>query len=381
MSADPNSVFLVYDDSFPRELYYETPYGWYNANTLRKLDLGQLYQTQPVTIDAPAGHPVNPQRVVTLQQLLNVENISQPVFVKTTNSWTILFSIDNTVNSLYPIPRDGIMDIRQFNIPNPTSILPEVNVLQALNLPPFNEDIFEDLVYLSNNQLPLLQLSRADIILSEERRPVSPSPYAVSPLPGLHPSLLEQASLTPPATPPRAGSRERGPPPIARPIRHISETGSPVSSPYGSFLLSRQPPSGIRREGALRMGEMERNIYPLSPPRSPPEPVPRTLVDQNFENLKNSYETLLRRLYGLPVELPSSLLVGNVSASVISFDQATVMLSSGKIARFLVDPMLQPWAGPPSSPNRILSFYGNDGLIYLAKGRYNPATNSIFPPQ
>lgn len=34
---------------------------------------------------------------------------------------------------------------------------------------------------------------------------------------------------------------------------------------------------------------------------------------------------------------------------------------------FIVDPLLQPWAGPPNSLNRIIIIFDKNGMTYLIK--------------
>lgn len=99
-----------------------------------------------------------------------------------------------------------------------------------------------------------------------------------------------------------------------------------------------------------------------------------------FSELKESYETFIQQLYGLPVKLPSTLVVNNVQIAVISFEQAKSMLRANKIERILLDPMLQPWAGLPSSPNRIMTLFAKDGRTYAVKVKYDLPHNAIFPP-
>ncbi len=62
------------------------------------------------------------------------------------------------------------------------------------------------------------------------------------------------------------------------------------------------------------------------------------------------------------------------------------MLSKHKIERYFLDPVLQPWAGPPAfsptgeSANRIVTLFGKNGITYLVKARYDQLTMQIFPP-
>jgi hypothetical protein len=89
-----------------------------------------------------------------------------------------------------------------------------------------------------------------------------------------------------------------------------------------------------------------------------------------------SFQTLLRQLYGLPVEVPSFLTANGLEAEVVPFDQ----VPSLQIAGFSFDPLLQPWAGPPTSPNRIITLALQDGRAVLVKARFDSKTNRLHPP-
>ena len=91
---------------------------------------------------------------------------------------------------------------------------------------------------------------------------------------------------------------------------------------------------------------------------------------------QQSYETLVKQLYGLPVVLPEFLIVNDLRLEFIPFSQ----LNTIQINRYIIEPLLQPWAGPPSTQNRIITIFGNNGITYLVKARYNQVTNQIYPP-
>ena len=89
-----------------------------------------------------------------------------------------------------------------------------------------------------------------------------------------------------------------------------------------------------------------------------------------------SYETLTKQLYGLSVEIPEFLILNGLKVSFIPFSQ----LNTIQIDRYIIEPLLQPWAGPPSSPNRILTIFGKNGMTYLIKAKYDQTSSQIFPP-
>jgi hypothetical protein len=104
----------------------------------------------------------------------------------------------------------------------------------------------------------------------------------------------------------------------------------------------------------------------------------RSIITDNL--FKESYETLLKRLYGIPIQLPDFLIINGIRVNFASYQQIIQMLSHNQIEHFVLDPLLQPWAGPPDSLNRILILFGRNGLTHLVKARYDLQTNQIFPP-
>ena len=110
-----------------------------------------------------------------------------------------------------------------------------------------------------------------------------------------------------------------------------------------------------------------------------------TLRNENNNLLELSYSTLLSQLYGLPVTLPKFLILNDLKVDFIPFEEASQMLSQNKINKFIIEPMLQPWAGPPSIsieklPTRIITMFGTNGMTYLVKAKYDQNSNQIFSP-
>lgn len=103
--------------------------------------------------------------------------------------------------------------------------------------------------------------------------------------------------------------------------------------------------------------------------------MPSPISEYNL--FKESYETLLKQLYGLLITMPEFLIVNGLKINFISFEQITQMLQNNQVERYIIDPILQPWANPP---NKILTMFGNDGTTYLVKAKYDQASNQIYPP-
>ena len=111
-------------------------------------------------------------------------------------------------------------------------------------------------------------------------------------------------------------------------------------------------------------------------------------VTNNQDELqKQSYETLIKQLYKLPGAdaLPEFLIINGLRVSFISYEEITQMLNQNQIERYIIEPLLQPWAGKVGSldnepTNRILTMFAKNGMTYLVKAKYDPVNNSINQP-
>lgn len=99
-----------------------------------------------------------------------------------------------------------------------------------------------------------------------------------------------------------------------------------------------------------------------------------------YDQLLLTLQTLIKQLYGLPIDMPSYLFVNELPTNFITLEQAGKMLSENQIERTAIDSLLQPWAGHPGSPNKIITLIARDGRLYLVKCRYDSITNQLFPP-
>ena len=148
-----------------------------------------------------------------------------------------------------------------------------------------------------------------------------------------------------------------------RPFLRIQST-TPLSMNFDGDSSSESPRTGSPQP--IRRGTISG--------RSPSPQ--RSTLESTDQLTQLSYETLVKQLYGLPVTLPDSLIVNDLRLEFIPFSQ----LSTIQIERYIIEPLLQPWAGPPSTQNRILTIFGKNGMTYLVKALYNASTNRIFPP-
>ena len=108
--------------------------------------------------------------------------------------------------------------------------------------------------------------------------------------------------------------------------------------------------------------------------------IPNVIYKNNgFPTLTlESMKTLIERLYGLPFSLPNFLVINELQVPFIPFSQIADLLKNDAIHRHYLDPLLQPWAGLPSSPNRIIMLLCKDGTTYLGKVRYE--NGQMYPP-
>ena len=137
-------------------------------------------------------------------------------------------------------------------------------------------------------------------------------------------------------------------------------------------LEERSPPQSPRIRSAPQSSQREPLIQSSSPPQ-----LPRISSYELTDALsQQSYETLVKQLYDIPVVLPEFLIVNDLKLGFIPFSQ----LSTININNYIIEPLLQPWAGPPSTQNRILTIFASNGMTYLVKALYNGTDNRIFPP-
>ena len=129
--------------------------------------------------------------------------------------------------------------------------------------------------------------------------------------------------------------------------------------------------NGTRFDSEGRLVERTSNLQVENTP---------TESNQEDELQKQSYETLVKQLYNLPDTntLPEFLIINGLRVSFISFEEITQMLNQNQIERYIIESLLQPWAG--NLGNRILTMYAKNGMTYLVKARFDPINNSINQP-
>jgi hypothetical protein len=148
-------------------------------------------------------------------------------------------------------------------------------------------------------------------------------------------------------------------------------------------ILQIQP--SLEDLGQSHISSSEQNVSLASPTNQPPSIIQNETQMQSL--LRQSYETLIKQLYSIPVELPPFLIINGIRSNFIPFQEVAEMLQTNQIERYTIDPILQPWAGVPpvsgvfpGTSNRIITMFGKNGITYLVKARYDPQTNQISPP-
>jgi RNA recognition motif-containing protein len=121
------------------------------------------------------------------------------------------------------------------------------------------------------------------------------------------------------------------------------------------------------------------------------DPLPESYYSREFTNengsdsinlMIKSYETYMRQVYNLPVPLPEFLILNGLKVPFIPFSE----IKNIQIDRYVIDPILQPWAGPLAGlssdkpANRIVTIFGKNGMTYLVKAKYDQVNNQIFQP-
>lgn len=103
-------------------------------------------------------------------------------------------------------------------------------------------------------------------------------------------------------------------------------------------------------------------------------------LEQEVQDLKSILKALNQRIYQIyPVDLPTSIRVDKKQIPVISLEEITKKMNEGKIERYILDPLLQPYAGSHRSQNRLLTFYEKDGNVCHVRAEYDPKANKINP--
>lgn len=162
-------------------------------------------------------------------------------------------------------------------------------------------------------------------------------------------------------------------------INRLESTIPPIPPELAASLVqyaaSQQPTQGAQN---VVSGTTPRVIATASPGTTPR--VTENIVPQTSDTLfRESYETLIKQLYGLAVQLPEFLIINGIRANFVPFQVIGTMLQNNQIERYIIDPLLQPWAGSPGTEYRIFTFFGKNGVTYLVKARYNSQTNEILP--
>lgn len=161
---------------------------------------------------------------------------------------------------------------------------------------------------------------------------------------------------------------------------------TPVVRPAGGVTVPRisavAPPS-VRR--VLFPSDQYLTPSPFSslPPYPASSIVPQPERATSPPLTQRSFEAYLQQVYGIPLELPDRLPIpglGRLHGEFISFERATELLTNNRITNYTVDPLLQPWAGPPGGPNRIVTLLADNGMTYLVKAQYDFESGQIFPP-
>ena len=175
---------------------------------------------------------------------------------------------------------------------------------------------------------------------------------------------------------------------VASPIVDQYEIKLPDLTQWGLVELQRPPfDPTIRRLIAQMAGERDLSLQNSAPiarelgvPYVPPTVRGQEEITPPRESeLKPILEALIARLYGLPVTPPQTLIVNGLPVPLIPFEEATQMLHRNEVERYTIDPLLQVWAGPPGTSNRIVTLIRRDGTVSAVQARYDPTTNQIYP--
>jgi hypothetical protein len=159
-----------------------------------------------------------------------------------------------------------------------------------------------------------------------------------------------------------------------------SRSGSPeLFGPLGIQTNFVPPPLQRARPlgSPTRSPQMVRQqtVAPLFRENPPEQPTIRQIDIFNRQSLERFLSWYYPNPLGNVIE--PDLLEGYTRAGLPEISQ---LLSSGQVARFESPPVMQPWAGPPGTPNRIFTFQTLDGRKLFVKAQYNQQINQLLPP-
>lgn len=317
----------IYNDS----LVYQFQDKYYDASTLEEY----VFPENNTVFDLIPLVEWNQQ---TLDNLY-----SRPIFVLTHNKWFI-FGV-HADQSLYLISQLEQADDDErviagivIKVPN----LQEGHPLKERPVVDFPEKYFARFMYMVNNGMNIHDFDQAEPEMGVDPEDI---PQPMDNLPGGPVGLSDYV---------RSGTHMN---------RYVSDEPIHVQ------------PSIMSNPGSPIMSED--NFDGAFSPR--PEENIKSIQPETSDLIRDSFETLMRRLYNMPVELPSTLTVNDTIVPFINFDTASFLISQGKIINHEVNPLLQPWAGYPGTPNRIITLLDEDENVYLVKvrlvnGKIHPAT-------
>ena len=114
---------------------------------------------------------------------------------------------------------------------------------------------------------------------------------------------------------------------------------------------------------------------------SEPEDNKSSPTKRELEHFKNSYNELINRLYNIPSELPNKLYAHGIMVPIITYKEAAEKITNGHIIKFDINPLHQPYSGPPNNPNRMITIFDKSGNSYVVKAVYNKNTHQISCPK
>lgn len=151
--------------------------------------------------------------------------------------------------------------------------------------------------------------------------------------------------------------------PISNDIVSFTPRFTNISNPiWQNYILEHNIPASIARSIPNTISS---NISP-----------PPTLLREQTNLREQSYDTLLKQLYGLPVEIPNNFVIEGVRIDVIPFSDLTNYIPM--VVSTNIDPQLQPWAGPPGTSYRMVTLHLNDGTSKIVKGPHRGREDQIF---
>ena len=153
-------------------------------------------------------------------------------------------------------------------------------------------------------------------------------------------------------------------------MSEIPKLNLPESTKLLTYLNSREDNMNIIEAG----NEYFKEVYVYPSNMYITQLSTKPLYDEQIP--KDFYRVLIGQLYGTPINTPNNITYMNKEYTYVPYNQ----LSGYILKSFSIEPLLQPYAGPPGSVNKLMIMNTLRGDIFTI-GQYDSHKNQMLPPK